>query len=139
MPNKLSVADESRFQFEPGGGFLAGTLVHTEEGPVPIEQIKVGDWVLSQPEVKGTLAYKRVVKTFVHEDKTIRRIDYVGPADPDNVCFVYATDNHPFWVEGQDWTRAEWLAGESERWFELMDGSKAYVVSNCPVFRTSRP
>ena len=29
--------------FEPGACFAAGTLVHTKEGLVPIEQIKVGD------------------------------------------------------------------------------------------------
>lgn len=29
---------------------MAGTLVHTKEGLKPIEQLKVGDWVLSRPE-----------------------------------------------------------------------------------------
>ena len=29
------------------GCFVAGTLVHTKDGLVQIEQIKVGDWVLS--------------------------------------------------------------------------------------------
>ena len=33
---------------EPGG-FAAGTLVHTKESLVPIEKIKVGDWVLTEP------------------------------------------------------------------------------------------
>ena len=32
-------------------GFVAGTLVHTDKGLVPIEQIKVGDMVLSKPEI----------------------------------------------------------------------------------------
>lgn len=32
------------------GCFIAGTLVHTKDGLKPIEQIKVGDWVLSRPE-----------------------------------------------------------------------------------------
>lgn len=36
-----------------GGCFIAGTPVHTDKGLVPIEQIKVGDLVLSQPEQGG--------------------------------------------------------------------------------------
>jgi hypothetical protein len=35
---------------------------------VPIEQIKVGDWVLSQPEMKGEVGYKRVVRAFSFEE-----------------------------------------------------------------------
>lgn len=31
-------------------GFVAGTLVHTDKGLVPIQNIKVGDMVLSSPE-----------------------------------------------------------------------------------------
>jgi hypothetical protein len=34
----------------PIGCFVAGTLIHTKEGLVPIEKIKVGEWVLSQPQ-----------------------------------------------------------------------------------------
>ncbi|MBL8484885.1 MAG: hypothetical protein JNJ60_22000, partial [Rhodocyclaceae bacterium] len=38
---------------EPGGCFVAGTLVHTRDGLKRIEDIRVGDWVLSQPEETG--------------------------------------------------------------------------------------
>jgi hypothetical protein len=31
-------------------GFVAGTLIHTQTGLKPIEQIQVGDFVLSKPE-----------------------------------------------------------------------------------------
>jgi hypothetical protein len=31
-------------------GFVAGTLVHTDKGLVPIEQLKIGDLVLSRPD-----------------------------------------------------------------------------------------
>ena len=56
-------------------GFVAGTLIHTDKGLVPIQDIKVGDLilsksVLSKPEDgSGDIEYKPVVKTFVHEDK----------------------------------------------------------------------
>lgn len=59
------------------GCFVAGTLVHTKEGLGPIEQIKVGDYVLSKPEEGGgETAYKRVVNTFEFEDK--KRGLYLG-------------------------------------------------------------
>ena len=35
-----------RKRFEPPSCFAAGTLVHTKEGLVPIEQVKVGDRVV---------------------------------------------------------------------------------------------
>lgn len=45
--------------------FVAGTLIHTDKGLVPIEQLKVGDMVLSKHESNtGEQAYKRVVRTF---------------------------------------------------------------------------
>jgi hypothetical protein len=44
-------------------GFVAGTLVHTDKGLVPIEQLKVGDMVLSKHESgEGEQAYKPVVR-----------------------------------------------------------------------------
>lgn len=56
-------------------GFVAGTLIHTDKGLVPIQDIKVGDLILSKPVLSkpedgsGDIEYKPVVKTFVHEDK----------------------------------------------------------------------
>lgn len=35
---------------DAGGCFVASTLVHTDKGLVPIQDIKVGDRVLSKPE-----------------------------------------------------------------------------------------
>ncbi len=89
---------------EAGGCFAAGTLVHTKEGLKPIEQIQVGDWVLSKPEDgEGEQAYKRVAKTFSFEDKEVMRIRYGQLRDGeyfgDNLI---VTPNHPFWVVGVD-------------------------------------
>jgi transcription-repair coupling factor (superfamily II helicase) len=81
-------------------GFVAGTLVHTDKGLVPIEQIKVGDMVLSKHESgQGEQAYKRVVRTFKSEEK--KRVVQIKFRDNDNngeMC-LFATEDHPFWVD----------------------------------------
>jgi len=76
--------DNTRKWFEPGACFAKGTLVHTKEGLVPIEQIKVGDWVLSKPENGGEQAYKRVLQTFAHPPERIVDLGKVckTPAEP---------------------------------------------------------
>lgn len=43
--------------------FAAGTLVWTKEGLKPIEQVRVGDWVLSKDPNSGKQEYRRVIAT----------------------------------------------------------------------------
>ncbi|MDA3876521.1 MAG: polymorphic toxin-type HINT domain-containing protein [Halothiobacillus sp.] len=58
-------------------GFVAGTLVHTEDGLKPIEQIKVGDRVLSRHESgEGELCYQPVTQTFLYEDREIYYVSW---------------------------------------------------------------
>ena len=53
-----------------GDCFVAGTLVHTDKGLVPIEQLKVGDKVLSKHESgQGNQAYKAISRTFNSDTK----------------------------------------------------------------------
>ena len=53
-------------------GFINGTLVETEEGWTPIDELKVGDWVMSRPENGiGKAVPKQVVNTFHYEDKEV--------------------------------------------------------------------
>ena len=59
-------------------GFVVGTLVHTDKGLVPIQDIKVGDRVLSKPESgDGELVFKPVIRTMTHEDKELWQLTYV--------------------------------------------------------------
>ena len=74
--------------------FTGGTKVHTDEGEKNIEDIEVGDKVLSKDETTGEVAYKEVTATFNHETDEIYKI-HVG----DQV--IESTFNHPFYVEGQ--------------------------------------
>jgi hypothetical protein len=58
-------------------GFVAGTLVHTEDGLKPIEQIKVGDRVLSRHESgEGELCYQSVTQTFLYEDRELYYVSW---------------------------------------------------------------
>lgn len=66
-------AEKAQAELDPC--FAAGTLVHTSNGLVPIEQIKVGDLVLSQPEDGGELSYKPVTRTFEHDFKEVMLLD----------------------------------------------------------------
>lgn len=94
-------------------GFPAGTLVHTDKGLVPIQEIKVGDMVLSRPELGGRDApteYKRVLRTFYSEEEIVRiscqKDSEYG--DPDALrYFEFMTPNNPIWDEAlNDWISA---------------------------------
>lgn len=123
-----------------GGCFIAGTLVHTDKGLVPIEQIKVGDRVLSQPEETGERAYKRVVNTFAFDDKAVWVVKYsFGDVPEDSVhrrmvYHLYATDNHPFWIDGKGWIEAKSLKAHDQ--IRLASGETAMVEQVWPVVRT---
>lgn len=46
--------------------FAAGTMIETADGDRPIEEIQIGDLVLSANPETGEIAYKPVVNTYVH-------------------------------------------------------------------------
>nr|WP_242401341.1 polymorphic toxin-type HINT domain-containing protein [Brevibacillus laterosporus] len=77
--------------------FTEGTKVLTDEGEKNIEDIQVGDKVLSKNVETGGVAYKEVTATFNHETDEIYQI-HVG----DQV--IESPYNHPFWVGGKGWT-----------------------------------
>ncbi len=87
------------------GCFVAGTLVHTQEGLKPIEQIKVGDLVLSKPESgEGELSYQPVTRTFQYEDREVYyvrvsvRVEQAGGEPTWERNEMAVTGGHPVWV-----------------------------------------
>lgn len=82
--------------------FTAGTKVSTENGEIPIENIKVGDKVLSKNEETDEIEYKEVTQLFQNQKYTTYKV-LVGDE------IIETTDNHPFWVEGQGWVLAKEL------------------------------
>jgi hypothetical protein len=109
--------------------------------------------VLSKPENgKGGQEYKRVVKTFVHEDKKVCRTEYSFKdttgrygENPWYGGSVYSTWDHPFWVEGEGWTAAENLVvdpsplGHDSSKLRLADESLGAFTEGHSVYRTSQP
>ncbi|NTU18777.1 hypothetical protein HPY28_00390 [Brevibacillus sp. HB1.2] len=77
--------------------FTAGTKVLTDEGEKPIEEIEVGDKVLSKDEETGEVAYKEVVGLFQKQADEIYKI-YIGDE------IIEATAEHPIWLNGKGWT-----------------------------------
>ncbi|MBK9614811.1 MAG: hypothetical protein IPO35_04530 [Uliginosibacterium sp.] len=137
---RLSKVDESiRYPDKAGGCFIKVTRVYTKEGRKPIEGVQVGDYVLSSPEDgSGAPEYKRVLKTIAHEPQPIFRIS-IGPEGwefPDPLTAVVATGNHPFWVEGIGWTRADML--KSGQRLRQGNGDFAVVYGMEPVYRTGK-
>ena len=97
--DKLTAPDTIRKWFEPGACFAAGTLVHTKEGLKPIEQIQVGDYVLSKHDSgTGEQAYKRVLQTFYHPAETVIEMRHAHPNNPNMGKTIICTPNHPIWV-----------------------------------------
>ena len=80
--------------------FVAGTLVTTEQGQKPIEEIKVGDKVLSENPETGEIAYKTVEETYINETDELIHVHINGET-------ISATPNHPFYVDKLGWTLAK--------------------------------
>jgi hypothetical protein len=116
-------------------GFVAGTLVHTQNGLVPIEQIKVGDMVLSQPQEKGATAYKHVLRTFVHGNCEVLFLRYdLGQGVQDHVA---VTAERPFFVKGRGWTEAGKIKNGNV--LELQGGREGEVVCREYIQQTLEP
>ena len=83
--------------------FAAGTQVATESGPKAIEDVAVGDRVLSRGE-EGDVSYERVTRLFVHgdaEEVALTFTDVHGTG-----ASIITTPDHPFRVESGKWVTA---------------------------------
>ena len=122
---------------DSGGGyycFTAGTKVETDKGPKNIEDIQVGEKVLSYNELTNNTEYKIVEKTFIHNEEkdniTIYRIKV-------NNEIIETTGNHPFYVDGVYKDAKDLKVGEK---LLMKDGSLhkieeiSYYESNALVY-----
>ena len=95
--------------------FVAGTPVWTANGPRPIEQLCVGDTVISKHERTGEIGLRRVIATKVTQDQPVFAIQLLSGRGSDELV---ATAEHPFWVTnkkgGAGWIQARDLSSIAE-------------------------
>lgn len=87
---KIQAEDLPRIDLLIGGSpcFIAGTLVQTDKGLVPIEDIQVGDNVVTHKS-----RYQKVLKTGGTTTDTLYKIKALGVPE------LYTTAEHPFYVK----------------------------------------
>ena len=89
--------------------FGAGTLVRTTDGPRAIESIQVGDLLLSQNTMTGSMEFQPVVAVYHNKPAATVRLAIGGDR-------IVATGIHRFWKAGKGWTMARELkAGDRLR------------------------
>jgi len=79
-----------------------GTQIWTARGPRPIEEIQVGDMLLSQDPDSGKLAYKPVLRTTVRPPGWMVRINAGRET-------ISTSGGHLFWRAGRGWAKAREL------------------------------
>lgn len=105
-------------EYGKAGCFVAGNLIKTDKGNKPIEVISVGDMVYSYNPLTGDTGYKKVRRLYIHDAYSLTKLTISGGE-------VIATDNHPFYVEGYGFERAdEVIVGDQ---LQKADGSPVKV------------
>lgn len=90
------------YKNNPCGCLPEGTSITTKDGVKPIEEIKVGDLVLSKETSSGLQSYKPVEKLYSGYSDEIFSLSIGNKT-------IETTGNHPFWVDGKGWIPADEL------------------------------
>lgn len=93
--------------------FAAGTLVDTEDGLRPIEEVEVGDLVWARNDQTGEEGWKPVTEVFVTPNRELIELTFEAADETTQVLRV--TPEHPLWsLDDGEWDEAGELdLGES--------------------------
>ncbi|MDR3352489.1 MAG: hypothetical protein LBO00_05705, partial [Zoogloeaceae bacterium] len=117
------------------GCFVAGTLVHTRDGLKPIEDIKVGDYVLSKHESgEGELCYQPVTRIYEYENREVYYVVWSArkelpegeKPDWDYDC-IAVTGGHPIWVNQFGFFFSSTATRETEDIYQWMKVEDLYI------------
>lgn len=121
---------ERQAQAQTSNCFVAGTEVETDAngvfGQEPIENVRVGDEVLSrdQYDPSAPAEARRVTAVFSHTAYALADVTVRGAAGTAETIRV--TPEHPFYVDGLGWTASDQLAAGEH--LSEADGTEATVV-----------
>ncbi len=83
--------------------FVAGTLISTPYGPVPVEQISVGDVVYAMDIDSDEVVEKSVLQLYGRVAQEVFVLNSGGQS-------IRVTSEHPFYVKDMEWVRVKDLA-----------------------------
>jgi len=109
---------------ETNAGFVAGTLVHTVNGLVPIEKLRVGDLVLSKPRNVSEIEPRRIIGTQNLTDQKTWLLEYYTPGT-DYTRHLVGSATPSFFVDEENWRQPGDI--EPGHSVGLIDGSSAGV------------
>jgi hypothetical protein len=121
-------------RWNPCGCFEEGTLVATPEGLRPIEDIAVGDLVLSYDPDTGETSPQAVTALIRPEPKALWRLE-ARDADGETEVF-FVTDDHPWFIEEQGWVETRALTPGQR--IETADDRGLTILDNAITDRVER-
>ncbi|GLR11230.1 hypothetical protein GCM10007907_00200 [Chitinimonas prasina] len=80
---------------------------YTENGPVAIEQLQVGQLVYARDEATGETQLKPITQLILTPGKSLYAL--VTQSATGQLDRMEVTDNHPYWVKGQGWVESAQL------------------------------
>ncbi|MCU7865238.1 MAG: hypothetical protein KZQ92_14820, partial [Candidatus Thiodiazotropha sp. (ex Lucinoma borealis)] len=108
--------------------FDGDTLVSSEDGLIPISEVKIGDFVWAYDELTGGLSLQKVVHLIVGEgDKALVKITLINSEE------VLATSEHPFYLPS---VKVWIVASELKKGDDLLDVSgQSIKITNVEAYQ----
>lgn len=105
----------SRIRYWDRACLVAGTLVYTENGSVPIEKVLAGDHVLTRQ------GYKQVMQSW--KTKEVDQGELAATVFEANGAILIGTKDHPVWTDNRGWAPLE----------SLTENDKSNCIRDAPI------